>query len=109
MSSQKIEALGAWDVGGHGASGSGDLGVVILEARLKRSGFVHYLYVHNAGPGLKRDESKYVGDKPRQSQWQWSRGEMVRAVLGTVIMGKRCHQKELEMILGSPSPCNPQH
>lgn len=21
------------------------------------------MYVHNAGPGLKRDESKYVGDK----------------------------------------------
>lgn len=34
-------------------------------------------------------------------------GEMVRAVLRTVVMGKRGSQKELEMILGSPLSLQP--
>lgn len=65
----------------------GDVGVAILKARLKRSGFVPYLYIHNAGPGLKRDESKYVGDKPRQSSGDGLGGEMV--VIIAVVSGER--------------------
>lgn len=80
--------------------GWGDLGVVILKASLKRSGFVHYLYVHNAGPGLKRGESKYNVKGNGSS----IRGEMVRTVLRTMIMGKQCRQKELKMISGFSSP-----
>lgn len=63
---------------------------------------------------MKRDESKYVGDKsdkPKAVAVVWGRagGGMVRAVLRTVIKGKRHSQKELEMISGSPLSCNPQY
>lgn len=78
---------------GRGGGGCGDLAGQAKEVRL-----FFYSYTHNAGPGWKRDQSKYTVDKPGQRQWQWSQGKEMRTLLRTVIMGKRSSQKKSEMI-----------